>query len=190
MGGSALKVRGILKEPVISTRHFCSLGNISESTDKVADELKLLAESSSKNDRRGVDNAVRNLITSHEFWTHCYESIKSNPGSAALGIGVYGKKPKTLDGIDLQFFKDLTQRVSSGRFQFGLIRQTFIPKSDGKSRPLGIANSRDKIVQKGLAVILEVLTEGVFFNNSFGFRRNMSCHDAINFIKTKVPSGV
>jgi retron-type reverse transcriptase len=41
-----------------------------------------------------------------------------------------------------------------------------------------------------MAVILEVLTEEAFFDNSFGFRRDKSCHDAIHFIKTKVPSGV
>jgi len=41
-----------------------------------------------------------------------------------------------------------------------------------------------------MAIILEALSEDIFFDNSFGFRRNKSAHDAINFIKTKVPSGV
>ncbi len=190
MGGHVLKAHRFLKEPVLYTRHYCSVGNNLESSNTVAYELKQLADYSNKNDRKGVDDVVRRLITSQEFWKHCYESIKSNPGSTALGGGVDEKKPKTLDGIDLQFFKDLALRIGSGRFQFGLTRQTFISKSDGSSRPLGIANSRDKIVQKGMAIILEVLSEDIFFDNSFGFRRNKSAHDAINFIKTKVPSGV
>lgn len=190
MGRPALRMHEFSKGPVLSNRHFCSLGNNLESSDTVANELKHLAICSKNNDRKEVDDTVRRLITSQEFWKHCYESIKSNPGSTALGGSVDGKKPKTLDGIDQEFFKVLANRIGSGRFQFGPIRQTFIPKSDGGSRPLGIANSRDKIVQKGMAVILEILSEEVFFDNSFGFRRNKSAHDAINFIKSKVPSGV
>lgn len=65
-----------------------------------------------------------------------------------------------------------------------------IPKPDGKSRRLGIASSRDKIVQKGLAVILETVSEHRFYAGSFGFRKKMSTHDAMKFIKKKVPSGV
>lgn len=108
----------------------------------------------------------------------------------ALGGDVRGEKPKTLDGINLRFFQTMAQRIASGRFQFSNTRLTAIKKSDSKSRPLGIADSRDKIVQKGMAIILEVITEQAFLENSFGFRKNKSCHDAIAYIKTKVPSGV
>lgn len=50
--------------------------------------------------------------------------------------------------------------------------------------------SIDKIVQKGMAVILEELSEHWFLDCSFGFRRGRSCHDAIMYIKRKVPSGM
>jgi retron-type reverse transcriptase len=99
-------------------------------------------------------------------------------------------KTKTLDGINLEFFDDLVKKVGSGRFVFGNTRRTLIRRPDGKQRPLGIADSRDKIVQKGMAVILELVSEHRFCENSFGFRRGRSCHDAIAFIKKKVPSGL
>jgi retron-type reverse transcriptase len=60
----------------------------------------------------------------------------------------------------------------------------------GGTRPLGIADSRDKIVQKGMAVILEELSEHRFDDCSFGLRRGRSCHDALASIKKKVPSGM
>jgi hypothetical protein len=67
MGGSALKMQKALKGPMLSTRHFCSLGNDLKSSDNVTHELERLAYSSNKNDRKGVDATVRRLITSQKF---------------------------------------------------------------------------------------------------------------------------
>jgi group II intron reverse transcriptase/maturase len=155
----------------------------------IAKELDVLKSNSIKNNVKIVNVTVHKLLALPDFWIHCYESIKSNPGTSSLGGGVEGQKPKTLDGLDEDFFSVLSRSIITGKFQFGATRQTFIPKGDGGSRPLGIADSRDKIVQKGMAILLEVTAEHRFYENSFGFRRNKSAHDAISFIKTKVPSG-
>lgn len=58
MGGNVLNAQRSLKEPVLPTRHFCSVGNNFESSNTVAYELKQLADCSNKNDRKGVDDAV------------------------------------------------------------------------------------------------------------------------------------
>lgn len=96
----------------------------------------------------------------------------------------------TLDGINLDFFQKLSILLLKGRFQFGPIRKVDIPKRQGGTRPLRIADSRDKIVQKGMAVILEQLCEHRFYDCSFGSRRGKSTHDALTYIKRKVPSGM
>ena len=67
MGGHVLNAHRSLKEPVLPTRHFCSVGNNFESSNTVAYELKQLADCSNKNARKGVDDVVRRLITSQEF---------------------------------------------------------------------------------------------------------------------------
>lgn len=67
MGGHVLKAHRFLKEPVLYTRHYCSVGKNLESSNTVAYELKQLADYSNKNDRKGVDDVVRRLITSQEF---------------------------------------------------------------------------------------------------------------------------
>lgn len=106
------------------------------------------------------------------------------------GSSLTQKKLVTLDGIDLDFFQKLSILLPKGRFQFGPMRRVDIPKPQGGTRPIGIADSRDKIVQKGMFIILEQLSEHRFHECSFGSRRGKSTHDALAYIKKKVPSGM
>lgn len=96
----------------------------------------------------------------------------------------------SIDGIDLDYFNLLAKKVKSGRFLFGPTRKTIINKPGGGSRPLGIADSRDKIVQKGMAIILEQVANHRFYDSSFGYRRGKSAHDAMSYIRKKVSSGI
>lgn len=160
------------------------------SSETIAEELSRLREYSEQNNINEVNNCVDSLLRNPEFWTLCYESIKSNPGVNSPGGSSLTGKAVTMDGINLEFFHKLSINIPKGRFNFGPIRKIDIPKPQGGVRPLGIADSRDKIVQKGMAVILEELSEHRFLDCSFGFRRGRSCHDAITYIKRKVPSGM
>jgi group II intron reverse transcriptase/maturase len=160
------------------------------SSETIALELTRLRECSEQNNIDGVNKYVKSLLGNPEFWILCYESIKSNPGVYSPGGSIFTGKHKTMDGIDLEFFEKLSVIVPRGSFRFGPIRRVGIPKSQGGTRFLGIADSRDKIVQKGLAVILEELSEHRFHECSFGSRRNRSCHDALAYTKRKVPSGM
>jgi len=160
------------------------------SSKTIAEELSRLREYSEQNNINEVNESVKSLLSNPEFWILCYESIKGNPGVQSSGGSVFTGKSETMDGIDLDFFHKLSINIPKGNFKFGPIRKAAIPKPQGGLRPLGIADSRDKIVQKGLAVILEELSEHRFLDCSFGFRRGRSCHDAIAFVKRKVPSGM
>jgi len=155
------------------------------SSETIVDELSLLREHSKNNNIAEVNKCVNSLLSNPEFWILCYESIKSNPGEGPLS-----GKAVNMGGIGLEFFHKLSIKIPRGEFNFGPIRKVNIPKPQGGVRPLGIADSRDKIVQKGMAVILEELSEHRFLDCSFGFRKGRSCHDAIAYIKRKVPSGM
>ena len=100
-----------------------------------------------------------------------------------------GKKAVGVDGIEKeQYAKDLDknigellERMKRMAYRPGSVRQVEIPKegSPGSTRPLGICNIEDKIVQKMMQRILESIYEPLFLKSSYGFRRGISAHDAI-----------
>jgi retron-type reverse transcriptase len=75
--------------------------------------------------------------------------------------------------------------MKDGSFQFNPGRRVMIPKPGSSStRPLTIAPPRDKVVQEVMRMILEVIFEPTFSDNSHGFRPGRSCHTALRQVKT------
>jgi group II intron reverse transcriptase/maturase len=167
-----------------------STSRIDSSEDWLTNELRSLDFNSRKNNIAKVNINVNSLLSSPEFWVHCYESIKSNPGILSPGESPEGRVNSSIDGIDLDYFNLLAKKIKSGRFCFGPTRETIITKPGVSSRRLGIADGRDKIVQKGMFVILERVADHRFSDSSFGSRRGKSVHDAMSYIRKKVPSGM
>src|SRR6476469_7040697 len=75
---------------------------------------------------------------------------------------------------------DLHARVYSGAYRALPSRRRYIPKADGKQRPLGIAALEDKIVQAAVVAILTPIYEAEFLGFSYGFRPGRSQHDALD----------
>ena len=188
---SALKGQGRYKGAVLFARHASTVTCSQELVKSVAQTLIRLKSCSINNDIKGGNVHVKILLGMPEFWILCYESIKSNPGTDSPGgSSLVTSEAVTLDGIDLEFFQKLSTSILRGSFRFGPIRRVGIPKPQGGIRPLEIADPRDKIVQKGLAVILEQVSEHRFLECSHGFRRGKSCQTALAYVSKKVPSGL
>lgn len=78
---------------------------------------------------------------------------------------------------------NLVKRMKSGSYQPNPTRRVYIPKgTKGKMRPLGISCYEDKLVENAIAQILEQIYEPKFYDESFGFRPNRSCHQAVREI--------
>jgi RNA-directed DNA polymerase len=84
--------------------------------------------------------------------------------------------------------EDLYARVHRGAYRALPSRRTYIPKPDGRQRPLAIAALEDKIVQRATAAVLNAIYEEDFLGFSYGFRPGHSAHDALNALDVGINS--
>ena len=81
---------------------------------------------------------------------------------------------------------DLHRRVHDGAYRAQPSRRQFIPKADGRQRPLGVAAVEDKIVQRAVVEVLNAIYEVDFVGISYGFRPGRSQHDALDALATGI----
>jgi group II intron reverse transcriptase/maturase len=90
-------------------------------------------------------------------------------------------------GVDLEAnLRDLHARVRRGAYRAMPTRRVFIPKADGRLRPLGVASLEDKIVQRAVVEVLNAIYEEDFLGFSYGFRPGRSPHDALDALATGI----
>jgi group II intron reverse transcriptase/maturase len=90
-------------------------------------------------------------------------------------------------GQDLEAnLRDLDARVHRGSYRARPSRRVFIPKADGRLRPLGVASLEDKILQRALVEVLNAIYEADFLGFSYGFRPGRSPHDALDALAAGV----
>jgi group II intron reverse transcriptase/maturase len=114
-----------------------------------------------------------------------------------LRTAFYALKRKAAPGVDGMMWadyeadleprlEDLQGRVHRGAYRPRPSRRTYIPKADGKQRPLAIAALEDKIVQGATVMLLNAIYEGDFRGFSYGFRPGRGPHDALDALSTAI----
>jgi RNA-directed DNA polymerase len=119
------------------------------------------------------------LIYDKDWLRLAHDYVKQNAGSKTAGC----------DGIQMSVFDEqleenlqqLAEELRRETFEPHPVRRVHIPKANGKTRPLGIASIRDRIVQEALRMIMEPIYEADFYQRSFGFRPNRRTMDAIKY---------
>jgi len=124
------------------------------------------------------------LLRSPGFLTLAKERIAGNKGAQTPGID--GQKVSEVTSAEIV---QLCQALQTGTYHPKPVRRVYIPKRNGKLRPLGIPTSRDRILQSGVAMILEALYEPIFRKCSHGFRPQHSTITALRQISTAYHSG-
>lgn len=99
-----------------------------------------------------------------------------------------------IDGVTMEAFRDnldaeievLWRELRTGNYKASPVRRVYIPKSNGKLRPLGVPTVRDRTVQRAVAAILNAVYEPYFCDCSFGFRPGRSAHDALESLRLTI----
>jgi RNA-directed DNA polymerase len=123
-------------------------------------------------------NGLFRLLESPVLWMEAYANIYANKGATTRGV-----TPNTLDGFTDERVVNLQTLLRENRYHPHPVRRVYIPKSDGRKRPLGTSTGDDKLVQEVVRLILERLYEPIFSDRSHGFRPKRSTHTALSDIK-------
>ncbi len=145
-------------------------------------KLKGLETCSTKGSHR-CQNLFKIALTSRDLWLQAYANICANRGATTKGVD-----GTSLDGHSLERVETLIQLMKDNEYYPVPSRRVYIPKPNGKKRPLGIPSGADKLVQEVWRILLETIYEPVFSEYSHGFRPKRSCHTALTHI-SKVWTG-
>ena len=132
-------------------------------------------------DRRQRFTALLHHVYDVERLRTAYLALKR--GAAA---GVDGETWQHY-GEDLEDnLRDLSSRLKRGAYRAKPVRRAYIPKTDGRQRPLGVPALEDKIVQRSVVEVLGAIYETDFLGFSYGFRRKRSQHQALDALTTGI----
>ncbi len=117
------------------------------------------------------------------LWHHVYDVARLEESFYALKRNAApGVDGQTWDAYerDLEFYlQDLSSRLKRGAYRARPVKRVWIPKADGRQRPIGIPVLEDKIVQRSASKVLGAVYEADFVGFSYGFRPGRSAHDAL-----------
>jgi group II intron reverse transcriptase/maturase len=141
--------------------------------NNASEEMKHLHKLAKRNPSKRFEH-LWELATDPAWLMQAWEEIRSNKGSMKAGIDT-----TIAVDIDPERIRSLSKRLKTGQYRPKPVRRVYIPKANGKTRPLGIPTLEDRIVQQALRMLMEPIFEADFYTCSHGFRRNRSTHTAL-----------
>lgn len=115
------------------------------------------------------------VITTRENLNKAYKKVIANKGAS----GIDGTTVEELGDYIKSNKDNIVSSIRNRKYFPKPVRRVYIPKSNGKMRPLGIPTALDRTIQQAIAQPITDIYEEIFSENSYGFRPNRSCHDAI-----------
>lgn len=142
----------------------------------ISDMQRKLAMWSTAAPERRFTRVLR-LISDEEWLRAAAQKVLSTPGANTPGVDGL-TRDHFQEGLD-DFLAELRQALLTVRYEPLPVRRIYIPKANGKRRPLGIPCIRDRIVQRAMVMAMEPIWESDFHRCSYGFRPGRSVHQAV-----------
>lgn len=133
-----------------------------------------------------VFNNIYKKIISRDNIVEAFKELRTNSGSSTAGVDKLSIKD--LEHLEMDEIISLV-RNKLNNYRPQPVRRVYIPKQNGKLRPLGIPCIKDRLIQMCILRVLEPICEGKFNERSYGFRKDRSCHDAIARSRMIIPLG-
>jgi group II intron reverse transcriptase/maturase len=151
-------------------------------TRELQRELYLAA----KRSRNRRFHALYDRIFRPDILWRAWEEVRRNGGSAGVdGVTI---EEVEREGVE-RFLDQIAQDLKAGKYRPQPVRRVYIPKSDGRQRPLGIPAVRDRVVQQACKIVIEPVFEANFRDSSYGFRPKRSAQQAIKVVKKALING-
>ena len=132
----------------------------------------------------GSFNRVYNLLRTKRLARTAITQVLKNKGARTPGVDGKSKEDYATLTSRYALIDEIISELKAKRYQPSPVRRVYIPKTNGKMRPLGIPTIKDRVVQEMLRLILEPIYEGKFYKHSYGFRPYRSTHHAAQRLKS------
>ena len=130
--------------------------------------------------------ALYDKVYRPDVLAYAYSCCKSNRGAA----GVDGQDFDDIEAYGIQrWLGELTQELKEKRYRPEAVRRVYIPKADGKQRPLGIPTVKDRVVQTAAVIVLDAIFEADLQPEQYAYRSQRSAHGAIGQVYRLMRSG-
>ena len=149
-------------------------------------ELQRKLYLAAKRSRNRRFHALYDRIFRPDILRQAWEEVRRNGGSA-------GEDGVTIEDVERegveQFLSQIEQDLKAGTYRPRPVLRVYIPKADGRQRPLGIPTVRDRVVQQACKMVIEPIFEANFCDNSYGFRPKRSAQQAVTEVKKALITG-
>jgi RNA-directed DNA polymerase len=128
-------------------------------------------------------------IYRRDVLSSAYQIARANKGAAGVDGVTFGDIESSVGGIE-GFVDEIHESLRAKTYRPMAVRRVWIPKPDGRKRPLGIPTIRDRVVQTAALLIIEPIFEADFMDCSYGFRPKRSAHDALAEVRKHLKKGL
>lgn len=147
--------------------------------DKVRELQRTLFRAAKLNGNRRF-HALFDRVCRGDVLAEAWKRVRSNGGAGGIDEVTLGDVER--QGV-AEFLADLRRRLTTGTYRPQPVKRRYIPKGEGKQRPLGIPTVRDRVAQMAVKIVIEPIFEAGFSKCSYGFRPKRSATQALEVIR-------